>query len=74
MPVYTAKMPGDAATGAAMMAAVGIGWYTSVPEAVNAVVRLEDTLVEPIPENVRIYEEKREMFRDLYQCCKKWMV
>ena len=56
------------------MAAVGIGWYTSVPEAINAVVRLEDTLVEPIPENVRIYEEKREMFRDLFQCCKKWMV
>ena len=73
MPVYTAKTPGDAATGAAMMAAVGTGWYASVPEAVNAVVRWEDAPVEPIPENVRIYEEKREMFRDLYQCCKKWM-
>ena len=57
-----------------MMVAVGIGWYTSVPEAVNAVIRLEDTPVEPISENVRIYEEKREMFLDLYQCCKKWMV
>ena len=52
MPVYTTKTSGDAATGAAMMAAVGIGWYASVPEAVNAVVRLEDTPVEPILENV----------------------
>lgn len=74
MPVYTAKTPGDAATGATMMAAARIGWYASIPETVNAVVRLENTPVGPIPENVRIYEEKREMFRDLYQCCKKWMV
>ena len=74
MPVYTTKTPGDASVGAAMMAAVGIGWYASAAEAVEAAVRLEERPVEPVVEHTQLYEEKRQMFLELYQSCRKWMV
>lgn len=66
MPVYVTRTEEEACTGAAMMAAVGIGWFRDVREAAESIVKLEEEVVYPVPANVKVYEEKRQMFRELY--------
>lgn len=65
-PVYTTNTVEEACTGAAMMAAVGLGWYRDAAQAVEAVVRLDENATMPIPENAALYEENRPRFRQLY--------
>lgn len=66
MPVYVTKTEEEACTGAAMMAAVGIGWFQDVREAAKIVVKMGEEVLYPIPEHVKVYEEKRQLFRELY--------
>lgn len=49
--------------GAAIDAAVGLGWYADFPSAVAGMTRVRQTFT-PIPENVRLY---RELFGRVYQ-------
>lgn len=50
------------AVGAAINAAVGIGYYKDYSEAIETMVRV-DKIFEPQPELVKIYEERREEFK-----------
>ncbi len=50
------------ALGAAIDAAVGLGFHSDFPTAVRAMTRVGDTF-EPIPANVRIY---RDLFEEVY--------
>jgi len=54
-PLQLLEEPESAALGAAIMAAVGTGWFDSVPDAVAAMVRL-GVLVEPDPQWVEAYD------------------
>ncbi len=56
----------QACLGAALTAGVGAGIWSSLPEAADAVVRYQDRLIEPIPENVMIYEDYYLLFRDTF--------
>ena len=53
------------ACGAAIMAAVGSGYFSSVVEGSDAIVRIKDR-IEPIRENVKIYNEYFHLYRSLY--------
>lgn len=66
MPVYKTETEEEACTGAALMAAVGAGWFSSVEEGVKSVVRTGREPVYPIAEHVRQYQEKRMQFRRIY--------
>ena len=66
MPVYTTNTDEEACHGAAILAAVGIGEYSSISEACDATITFSDKVIEPIPENVKIYGEKQSVFHDLY--------
>lgn len=66
MPVYTTNTAEEACQGAAMLAAVGCGIYQDIKEACGRIVKVNDCPVEPIKENVKRYEEKQAMFRELY--------
>lgn len=66
MPVYKTETEEEACTGAAIMAAVGAGWFGSVEEAVRDIVKTEKEAVYPILENVKRYQEKRIIFRRIY--------
>jgi xylulokinase len=55
-----------AATGAAMLAGIGTGMYTSAADAIACVVRRHEEVVEPDPVRVRIYQSQAALFRDLY--------
>ncbi len=56
----------QACLGAAITAGVAAGFWGSVPEAAAAVVRYEDRVFLPDPENAEIYEGYYQVFRDTF--------
>jgi xylulokinase len=57
------------ALGAAMLGALGVGIFDDIHEAIDNMVHVENRW-EPIPENVEVYDEVFEIFRDTYQALK----
>lgn len=51
--------------GAAMIAAVGLGWFTSLKECAEEFIKA-DQVYEPKPENVRLYQEYYQVYKDVY--------
>ena len=65
VPVVTMGIEEGPAAGAAILAAVGSGYYAGVEEACESICR-PDICVEPIPENVKVYDELYQTYRELY--------
>lgn len=65
--VYTTQMTEQACTGAAIMAGVGCGEYSSVQEACSQVVKHNNVPVLPDPENVKIYDHYYQIYKELYE-------
>jgi len=55
----------DSSFGAAMLTAVGIGWFSGYEEAAAACVEI-DSVTEPIAENRNIYEALFRKYRDIH--------
>lgn len=53
--------------GAAIVAAVGTGYYNSYQSACSAIVRFFPRVIEPIPRNVERYNALFEEFNDTYE-------
>ena len=51
--------------GAAILAGVAIGEYSSIEEAVKATVKIKEVFY-PQEEKIRIYEEKFQIYKDIY--------
>lgn len=66
MPVYTTMVEEEACLGAVIMAAVGIGGYPDIYSACREIVALNPEVTEPVAENVKRYQEKQEIFCELY--------
>lgn len=66
-PVYTTETAQEACTGAAMMAAVGIGWYKDTADAVGKTVKLGNEATLPVAAHTAVYEGNRQRFRQLYE-------
>jgi len=64
-PVVTIDKDEGPAFGVALLAAVGTGAYSSPAEACEATISISSEL-EPIPENVAIYESFYPIYRELY--------
>ena len=62
MPVYSTNIREEACHGAAILAGVGVGVYKDIKEACQATITMSDKVVEPIRENVKIYNEKQSVF------------
>ncbi len=62
-PVETVEVAEATALGAAMLAAVGVGMYKDVIEAEKNMVHVMKRF-EPIPQNVKTYEELFAVFND----------
>ncbi len=69
-PVKTASSKEGPALGVALLAAVGAGIYSSVPEACRAVIKT-DKVQEPVESNTLEYNKVYEMYRKLYPAMKK---
>lgn len=68
-PVKTTQNKEGPALGVALLAAVGAGIYSSVPEACKAVI-LPDKVQSPIEENIGQYEKVYALYRKLYPAMK----
>jgi xylulokinase len=64
--IYTSEMEEQACVGAIITAAVGIGLYTSMEQACDAIVRIQDIPVRPIAIHREIYCEQYVIYRKLY--------
>lgn len=58
--------------GAAIAAAVGTGMYASYQEACEHMISYQNKIVEPIQENVKIYQEEYQMYREIYENNRVW--
>lgn len=67
--ICTVAADEGAAFGAALMAAVGAGGFSSVEQACTQAIRLTNQTV-PIPENVKRYREFYQVYRSLYGALK----
>ena len=65
LPVITAQTPEKSATGAAMIAGVGAGVFSSFEDACQRMVAFGEELA-PIAANAPRYEETYQIYRDLY--------
>ena len=63
-PVATTSTSEGAAQGAAMLAAVGLGWFASVEEACRDLVMLRD-VIDPSGDT-HVYEDAYARYRGLY--------
>ena len=64
--IYTSLIQEQACVGAAITAAVGTGGYASYEEACSRIVRLSSDVVTPDVENQKIYEERYQIYKELY--------
>jgi xylulokinase len=62
----------EAALGAAMLAGIASGVYTSFDEAVQKCVHLSEDVVLPMEENFGIYEKGFETFKEIYRSTSKF--
>jgi len=69
LPLETVAVDEGAAFGAALLGGVAAGMWPDVAGAVAATVRPRE-VVDPIPEWVEVYRERRERFRALYPALK----
>lgn len=68
-PVKTTQNKEGPALGVALLAAVGAGIYSSVPEACKAVI-LPDKIQNPVEENIGQYERVYKIYKNLYSSLK----
>ena len=68
-PVKTASSKEGPALGVALLAAVGTGIYSSVPEACREVVKT-DKIQEPIAENIKPYNDFYKLYTEIYPALK----
>lgn len=64
--VETLRCEESTALGAAMCAAIGLGVYRDVHEAIENMVHL-DYALDPIPENVEKYQKLFKVYKDVYK-------
>ena len=69
-PIYTNREKEQASLGAAMTAAVGCGCFKNYEEACDSMVHLGTEVVEPIKENVIIYNEGIDRIKEIYKANK----
>ena len=66
MPVYSTEIKEEACHGAAILAGVGVGLYPNIKEACETTIQMSPVVIEPIAENVKVYNEKHQIFHDFY--------
>ncbi|WP_332634209.1 xylulokinase [Halalkalibacter flavus] len=66
-PVYTTNSIEEASIGAAIIAGVGIGIYSSLEQACNKIISYNSEVMYPNEENVLIYDYYYNLFKELYK-------
>ena len=64
--IYTNAGSEQGCTGAALIAAVGVGAFANYAEACGQMVRFSPEVVAPNMENHKLYEERFQVYREIY--------
>lgn len=64
--IITLEIENGPSTGAAMIAAVGMGYYENFEECANKFVNYKEEY-QPNPENVEVYEKYYQVYKTIYQ-------
>ena len=56
--------------GAAMLAAVGLGWYHDISECAKTFIQFKDVFL-PEPDNVEKYRQLHQIYRKIYPSTKE---
>jgi autoinducer 2 (AI-2) kinase len=70
IPVAVASVPESASLGSAILAAVGMGAYATLGDAVGTMTRVDR--VEPEPERIADYAERYRKWREVYERLRTW--
>jgi xylulokinase len=65
-PILRARVTEAAATGAAMLAGIGVGVYQDAQDAIETVVRWHDKVTAPDAGRVAVYQELHQLYAGLY--------
>lgn len=68
-PIVVTNIKETPATGAAMLAAVGVGWYPDLKKASESIVKIQFQ-IEPNSQNMEAYNEYYKVYRQLYGALK----
>lgn len=69
-PVKTSASKEGPALGAAILAAVGSGMYSSVPEACKVIIKTDKTQ-QPIQKNIPVYDKYYRLYTEIYPAIKE---
>lgn len=69
-PVVNLTVEQGPGLGAAMVAAVGLGWFATMNECVEKFVQYKEEF-QPIPENVKKYEQVYNIYKEVYAATKE---
>jgi xylulokinase len=64
--IYTTSTKEHACIGAAIMAGVGTRAFSSIEEAVGAMVKMSNHVIEPMKKNMDVYSDQYELYKHLY--------
>jgi len=65
-PIYTTKESEQSCLGAAITGAIGVGYFNSFKEACDKLVKFNEVVIEPISENVDVYNEYFNIYKLIY--------
>jgi xylulokinase len=65
--IYATNIEEQACMGAAMLAGVGCGEYASLAEACEAMVKVHDSPVVPVPAHVEAYRRQYPLYKEIYR-------
>jgi xylulokinase len=71
--IYISNMKEQSGVGAAIVAGISIGVYKNYEHAFSKVIKLNETAINPINENVKLYDMMFEIYNDLYDKTKENM-
>lgn len=69
--VFTSKKIESASLGAVMLAGIGLGAFKDIYESTFLFRQKNKEYIEPIKKNIKLYEERFEIFHELYQLNKQ---
>lgn len=71
--IHVNQVQEQACLGACMLAGIGVGVFASSRESSNKMVKLKEEVFRPNPDNIRVYKQAYEVYRELYQQNKELM-
>ncbi len=65
--IVTTEVDDEACVGAAIVAGVGVNVFPTIAEACQRLLSMSEEIIEPIEQNITIYDRCYDLYRQLYK-------